>query len=349
MFRTVVGTFLFITSLLGADQNQTAPRPHKTPLEIQAELNQAEHDFQHALTLFNPWYSGPIVAGSSTMMPPGMFNLQPYIYGVDNYGFYNSESDPVHNRHPLWQLQFQPVIQVGILSWMDISTAPTMTSNFKNGQSYTGLADIPLVLGFSLLKQGVWVPGIKFTINETFPIGKYQHLSVKKEGTDSTGGGSWVTSFTLRFGKVLFWWTRHPLNTRLYLGYNIPKSVRVRSLNTYGGGYGTEGKVRPGNSFTADLGLEWSLTQRWALATDVIYTCQARTKFNGNPGIDPATGKPASVGSGSSYSFQLAPGIEYNWSDSLAAIGGIWFTPYGRNSGEFINYNFSVTWTYPSN
>ena len=130
------------------------------------------------------------------------------------------------------------------------------------------------------------------------------------------------------------------------LQYNVPSTVRVEGLNAYGGGYGTKGKVRPGNNFVADLGLEWSLTQNWALATDVFYQTSARTKFNGDPGIDPSTGKTATVGGGSSYTFQLSPSIEYNWSDSLAAIGGIWFSPYGRNSGNFITYTFSIYYAF---
>ncbi len=347
MIKTVLSSFLLITSVFATDQNESPPHRHKSPQEIQTQLDQAEQNFEHALTLFIPWYSGPIVAGSPSMIPPGTMNLQPYVYAIDNYSSFNSHSDSVHSPHPLWQLQLQPVLQTGITSWMDFATAGTLTSNFKNGQSYTGVTDMPIIFGFKLLEQGVWAPGIKATVGETLPIGKYQHLSVKKEGTDSTGGGSWATNFSLRIGKVLFWWTRHPLNTRLYLGYSIPKSVHVRGLNSYGGGYGTKGKVRPGNSFTADLGLEWSLTQRWVLATDAIYTVSARTKFNGYAGIDPTTGELASVGSGSSYSFQLAPAIEYNWNSSLAAIAGIWFTPYGRNSGKFVNYTFSITWTYP--
>ena len=343
MRRTILTSLLLLTSLF-ADDNLPPP---KSAEEVQVELDQAERDFQHALTLFNPWYSGPIVAGSPSMVPPLSISLQPYFYAIDNYGVFNSNSEAKHTSPPLWEFQLQPVTQTGLTSWMDIAIAPTLTTNVRSDHSHTGLTDFPLILGFKFLEQGVWIPAIKFTVGETLPIGKYQHLSPAKEGTDITGGGSWVTTFSLRLGKVLFWWTRHPLNTRLYLGYSIPTTVHVKGLNAYGGGDGTRGKVRPGNSFTVDFALEWSLTQRWALATDAIYTATARTKFNGNAGIDPATGMPASVGSGSSYSFQLAPAIEYNWSESLAAIAGIWFTPYGRNSGRFINYNFSVSWSYP--
>jgi len=339
--------FFLITSLF-ADEN-ISPAPVKSAQEVQQELNTAEADFRHALTLFNPWYSGPVVAGSPSMVPPKTISLQPYFYAIDNYGFFNSKHEARHTPHPLWQFQLQPVTQTGITDWMDIALSPTVTYNVRNenGHTYAGTTDLPLILGFNLLSQGIWVPAIKFTVGESFPIGKYQHLSVEKAGTDSTGSGSWMTTFSLRIGKLLFWWTRHPFNTRLYLGYTIPTTVHVRSLNTYGGGYGTDGKVRPGNNFTADLGLEWSLTQRWVLATDVIYSVSGRTKFVGDPGVDPSSGAAASVGSGSSYSFQLAPAIEYNWNDSLSMIGGIWFTPYGRNSGRFINYNISVSWTYP--
>lgn len=346
MPKWVLG-ILIITSCIFADDPETyLPQQHKSPEEIQEELDKAEKDFQDALKLFNPWYTGPIIAGGPSMVPPGMMNIQPYVYVVDNYASFNADGKSVHDSHPLWQFQVQPEVATGITSWMDIATGPMLTSNFRNEQSYTGQADLPIILGFKILKQGVWVPGIKVSVNESVPIGKYQHLSIKKLGTDATGSGSWVTTFTFRIGKLLFWWTRHPLNTRLFLGYSIPSTVRIRGLSSYGGGFGTRGKVRPGNRFVADLGLEWSLTQRWAIATDVLFATRARTKFNGNPGINPFTGLPAGVGGGSSYTFQLAPAIEYNWSPTLSAIGGVWFTPFGRNSGNFLIYVFSVSWLF---
>ena len=56
---------------------------HKTPQQIQQELNQAEKDFQRAKEMFVPWYTGPLVTPSASMMPPGPIN--PVLKKIDSY------------------------------------------------------------------------------------------------------------------------------------------------------------------------------------------------------------------------------------------------------------------------
>ena len=46
-------------------------QPIKSPEEIQAELDQAEAQFRKAEKMFNPWYTGPLIASSASMVPPG--------------------------------------------------------------------------------------------------------------------------------------------------------------------------------------------------------------------------------------------------------------------------------------
>jgi hypothetical protein len=229
---------------------------------------------------------------------------------------------------------------------MDIAAIPQFFSNNEHSNWSTGFGDMLVQLGFKICSEGPIRPKMKFAINETFPTGNYQHLNPAKGGIDSTGGGSYVTGISFRMSKLLFITTPHPLATRVVLTYNIPSTVHVHGYNSYGGGVGTSGKVRPGNSFNADLGLELSLTQRWVVATDIVYQTSNVNKFHGKAGVDPATGLPAIVGSGSSDFLQIAPGLEYNWNDSLGVIGGVWFTVYGRNTANFINYVLSVCYTF---
>ena len=63
---------------------------HKSPQQIQKELDDAESQFKKSKEMFNPWYTGPLLTPSPTMIPPGYGNFQPYVFVTDNYASYNS-------------------------------------------------------------------------------------------------------------------------------------------------------------------------------------------------------------------------------------------------------------------
>jgi len=327
--------FLFPLLLLAQD---------KSPQEIQEELNHAEAQFEHAKELFNPWYAGPLITGSASMMPPGMANIQPYIFVTDTYAVFNEDRHSVDipdiiNANPLC------VIQTGITSWMDTILTVQGDENWQGHRQSGGLGDTTLQLGLKILKQGLWIPAMKIYLNETFPSGRYQNFSSGKAAVSSTGAGAYTTSFSLNTSKILFWDTLHPTSLRLSLNYYIPTSVHVRGFNAYGGGFGTSGTVHPGQTFKLSFGTEISLTQRWVIANDLVYQTSGRTTFTGNLGVD-STGAPAVVGNGSNDSLSLAPALEYNFTPQLGALAGVWFTVYGRNSSNFISGIFTVTYTF---
>jgi len=342
-------TFALPALLFAQTYAPQKPAPQKIPPEqIEAELADAEAQYQHALTLFNPWYTGPLITPSATMVPPGDGMWQPYIYFTDNYGAFNNEREWVDapNR---FILQAQPLIlQIGVTDSVDTTLIGGAVARWQQSQFAGGIQDIVAQIGFLVQKQGLYVPKAKFSIGQSFPVGKYQNLNPNKLGLDGIGAGAWRTTFTLTFGKVLFWATDHPMNTRLSFGYTVPTSVHVRNFNSYGGGYGTHGRVHPGNSFNADLGLEISINQPWVAALDIVYNCTNSTSFNGNPGTTTRGGTtPASIGGGYSDQLSLAPAIEYNFSDSMGILWGAWFTVYGRNAANFVSGIFSWYWEFP--
>jgi hypothetical protein len=315
----------------------------KSPQEIQEELNQDEALFKEAQEMFNPWYTGPLLTGGAHMMPPGSANIQPYIFVTDTYGLWDSERDSV-NISDKWTLNPQFVIQTGITNWLDILLAVQGTVNWQKNQCSGGYGDTYLSIGFPILEEGLYRPAIKVTVSETFPTGRYQNLQPKKLGLDSSGAGSYQTGFGIRISKLFFWSYKHPMNLRASYTYTIPSDVHVKGFNTYGGGHGTRGKVKPGNSSQADVAFEYSFTQRWVFATDVVYTWANKTTFAGKRGtID---GSPASVGGGSNDQLSLAPAIEYNWNANLGILGGAWFDVYGRNTSKFVSGILSVTYTF---
>lgn len=319
---------------------------HMTPEQIEEQLDEAEAEFERAKQMFNPWYTGPLITPSASMMPPANGNIQPYIFIADNYAQFNEDRQSISLPDNLIQLNTSVVIQTGITDTVDFLVVPAALVNWQNDQTGGGFQDLSATIGFLINKQTPYTPQVKFTIAQSFPTGKYQNLSFNGLNLNSTGAGAYSTQFGLVFGKLFFWTTQHPLNTRLFLGYKVSTSVHVENFNTYGGGFRTRGTVRPGNNFAADLGLEVSLSQRWVFATDIVYTATNLTKFSGNPGVT-AAGTPASVGGGYSDNLSIAPAIEYNWSDSAGFIGGAYFSVYGRNSLNFAQAVLSVTYSFP--
>ncbi len=317
-----------------------------SPEEIEMQLTEAEEKFNHALDLFNPWYTGPLITPSASMMPPGFVMMQPYIYFTDYYSTFNEDRESVSSPNR-FQLLAQPlIIQTGITSSVDTTLIMSAVGNWRQGHSGGGFKDIFANLGFKISSEGLYYPKAKFTVAQSFPTGRYKNLNKNGLGLDATGAGAWQTTFTLAFGKLFLWNTLHPLNTRVAFGYTVPTSIHVTNFNAYGGGFGTHGTVHPGNSFSADLGLELSINQPWVIALDVVYNCTNRTTFSGYPGVT-ASGAPASVGGGFNDQLSLAPAVEYNFNANMGILWGVWFTVYGRSAPNFVSGIFSWYWVFP--
>lgn len=339
----------FLPLILFAQAVPNPPRQRVTPEEIQAQLTEAEAQYEHALELFNPWYTGPLITPSATMVPPGYGMVQPYLYFTDRYGVFDEDRNWV-NAPNRFTIQVQPVIlQVGVTKSVDATISLSALGRWQQGKFSGGYQDMGLAMGFMIQEQGLYVPKAKFTVSQSLPTGKYKNLNPDDLGLDATGAGAWQTTFTLAFGKLLFWNTLHPFNTRLALQYSIPTPIKVTNFNAYGGGYGTKGTVHPGQGFSADLGLEVSINQPWVVALDVVYNCTNRTTFSGYPGrvAQSSTSALASVTSGFSDQLSLAPAVEYNFNENMGMLWGAWFTVYGRNASNFVSGIFSWYWMFP--
>jgi len=330
------------------DTKDNAPESTPSTAAIEKELVDAEKEFSDAKKMFNPWYTGPLLAPSATLIDPGSYNIQPYLFVTWDYGKYQ-QSGKMERTPTLFQLYPQIPFQFGITKWVDGIITLKAQYNKENGRSFFDLADLPISLGFPILTQGPYAPAILFSIQEVFPTGKYQKLNPTKNGIDATGAGAYTTNFYLNFGKVVWWWwLAHPMQFRLSLEYSIPSDVSVKGFNAYGGGYDTNGKVHPGQTFSADFGYEFSITQTWALALDIVYNYSFKTTFDGYLGrvaIDQDSAL-ASVGGPYNDQLSLAPAVEYNWNENLGLIVGAWFTVWGRNSTAFASGVFSVTYSF---
>jgi hypothetical protein len=71
---------------------------------------------------YDPWYTGSLLSTSGKTVPPGKFNLQPYLYVLSNYGIYNSSFKLKNSRNTL-ALSTELYIQAGLNRFLDCQLA----------------------------------------------------------------------------------------------------------------------------------------------------------------------------------------------------------------------------------
>ncbi|MBS0624878.1 MAG: hypothetical protein JSS32_02370 [Verrucomicrobia bacterium] len=340
-------TFMRIWTFLCLLPLALIAQEHKSPQEIQQNLDSAEAQLARAEKMFNPYYTGPLLTPSCAMIPPGKIMIQPYVFIADNYASFNKQRESHSLPSNLVSLVLQPIIfQIGVTPTVDVTIQYAGVLNWQNSAFGGGLTDLQTTAGFLIFREKPYIPQFKFTITETYPTGKYKNLSPNGLQLNATGGGAYSTEFGLGFSKVLLWSSQHPLRIRAYGGYVVSTPAHIKNFNSYGGGYHAKGTVHPGHVVKLDFGFEWSFTQRWVLAGDIVYKATNRTKFNGNPGTL-ASGTPSAVGGGYKDNLSLAPAIEYNWNDHMGFVGGAWFSVYGRSSLNFVQAVLSVYMVLP--
>ena len=295
-----------------------------------------------------PWFTGPLLASSGTVVPVGHINFEPYLFYFDSSQRYGSDWKTVSNPR-LIQVTFQPFFWVGLTKWADLQITPAF--NWKHteaGPSYWTLGDWSAKFEFQLYRASFphknWVPNIKFGIQEIFPTGKYQKLNPQKLSSDVGGTGSYTTNLQLSFSRFCLLQNQHWLQLRLNLNYALSAPVDVSGYNAYGVAHGSKGKANPGDVGLFDFAMEYSLTKNWALTCDFVGKFQKRSHFSNlsnvtERGLLPINGAPHSI------QFSIAPALEYNWSQQMGVIAGAWMTVAGLNSTKFysgviaFNYN----------
>jgi hypothetical protein len=285
----------------------------------------------------NPWFTGPLLAPSAHTIPPKHVNFEPYVFFLTNTGVYNKHGK-IESQPHFHSLISQNPIQIGLTPWLDVQVTPQLFYQFTKGVRSTQPGDLPICLDFQILNETGWSlkPAIKLSLKGVIPFGKFENLSPDKLGTDGVGTGSTLPTVALTFSRLFPLPNSHFFAPRLSFSYTFPLSVYVKGLNVYGGAEDTAGRVYPGNIFTADLGMEYNVTQNIALAMDLYYLYRNKTTFSGNPGLAGMMNAP------SSEQLSLAPAIEYNWNINVGIIAGAWFSVMGRNAGRFAGSAIAV-------
>ena len=286
-----------------------------------------------------PWFTGPLLTPSPHVIPLGHFNFEPYLFVNNDVGFYNNSWHIQRAAQTTSSINFQYMAQFGIVSWVDMTVIPQFYYNYHGDKGSWGFGDLLVGIDIQLVEghHRRHIPTVKFTLNELFPTGKYQHLGEELGGINATGGGSFATNFQLSLGTHWYFTDWYILSTRSSLGVTFYTQTSVRGHNAYGGDIRTDGTVYPGTQFPLYLAFEFSFTRHIALALDIVNTVTLPTRFKGYS--DTPVGN-----TNFSYVLSFAPAFEFNFNENVGFIFGVWVSAIGTNTNSFINYVMALNW-----
>lgn len=284
------------------------------------------------------WFTGTLLSPEGHTLPAGITQVEPYIFASDGAGVYGH----VWNRwmHASNVRSINPVVKIGhgITNWFDFNVVFQGEINHNKATSIRR-ADIFLEVGFQLFndRKTSWIPDVKIFFTQSFPFGSYRNLNPEKNRTDQSGSGSYETTAALALQKLFHTGGPHFFKLHVSAGFTRCNKLHVRGFNAYGGGYGTSGTVHPGHKFTGVVGFEYSITRSVALATDFVGFYASKPSFGGNRGLT-SSGSQAPFFKNASYELSMAPALEYNFSEYIGMIGGVWFPLYNRTSENYFSF-----------
>ncbi len=287
-----------------------------------------------------PWFTGPIFTTTGHNLKKGQTNLEVYNFDINTPGRYNGSGKV--NSTPLFQtVLISPFFSHGYTEWLDVQVNLPYVFNQVDGKSYNRLADTSIGFGFQLVEQNKahWLPDIRFYLQETIPTGKFDQLNPALAGADATGVGGYRTLFAFNIEHLIEIYNSHYLRSRLNLSRLTSSSVEVRGLNVFGGTDNTRDVLNPGDQDIVGLAFEYTLTQNWVAVMEGYFIEGQAIRFNG---ILNDTNSGSNFLADEFYEYALIPAIEYNFSEKLGVIGGVWFPVAGKNTTYFTTYVLAI-------
>jgi hypothetical protein len=316
--------WLFVAVLLlGVEAANGTPTPeNQGPADAPVESSDRRQSRDDA------WWTGPLLAASPGTLTPGHFLIEPYLFDAIPQGHYDNGGtrQPVPHANNFGS---QSYILYGLTDEVGVGVIPRFGFNnpsVGHDSSGVGVGDLTLQAQYGLthFEEGGWIPTTAFVIQETLPTGKYDRLGNRP--ADGLGEGTYSTTLAL-YSQYFFWMPNgRILRTRLDVSYSISGSASVHDVSVYGTDEGFQGRARPGNIALVNAAWEYSLTQKWVLALDLLYEHDLNTHVYGG------TPTPVQLNSGPGHTWSLAPALEYNFNSRVGVIVGAKLTTSGRNA-----------------
>lgn len=331
----------------------------------------------------DPWFTGPLFQNHPVTMPLGQGFFGFSSNDISNRGFFDTNGDAISSPRTSMD-SYALDFAYGLSENTDYRVNILYIRNLVSGSSYSNLGDTTMHFGYQLFRQknSRWLPDLRLTIEEIFPIGRWDHLNQADHGADSTGAGSFQTALGIRLRKMIPLPYEHFLVLHGRFAFNHPSPVPISGFSIYGGSQTTNGTLTLGNSALIDLALEYNFTKNWGGIFESAIITQSASDFSGElSDIGPAGVIPkfifasgpgksiasriirskknshiiynnlmpsklnlgnAYIGNGNTLSLNLSPEIEYNFSDSFGIVGGPYFNIMGKNMPIFMSASVSI-------
>lgn len=266
------------------------------------------------------WWTGPALANSAETLPPGHMLVEPYVYDAmsprrDAFG---SRAYVLYGVTDDFTLGFIPIV-----GYNRVSGGPN--------SSGIRLGDQILQAQYRLIRyhEGSWAPTVSLRLQQTLPTGRYDRLGSRP----ANGMGSGAYGTTLAVDMQTYFWMPNGriLRMRLNVSGAVAGHADVDGVSVYGTSPSFHGRAHPGDNFSVDTSLEYSLTTRWVLAMDVLYSHNGSTHVTGIEGLA-ALPLPVRADSGSSDTVGYAPAVEYSWTPNIGVLLGVRVLAGGHNT-----------------
>ena len=258
-------------------------------------------------------WTGPMLASNAETLPKGRGYTEPYFFDVITGG----------NHYP----GSSGFYQYGLAEGFTVGLQPNFQLGTKSPNRDLSLGDFKLLSQLRLTRftPEKRIPSVAIVLQEAVPTGKHDRLGPKEDGH---GSGSFATELGVNVQHYFLLKNDRLLRARINVLKSFPHGADVHDRSVYGTGPGFRGHAEPGSKTTFIAAVEYSLTNEWVLAFDIIRESTGKTKlkgrYNGGPLIEQTFP--------SSHHIGFAPAIEYNWSDTTGVLFGVWINPKGHNS-----------------
>ena len=262
------------------------------------------------------WWTGPLFAASANTLPKGHLLVEPYLFDLRS-----GSAD---------RLGTSLFVVYGLAQGVAIGfVEPYDLGSLRRGArlSTSGLGDPTTQLQFRLNRPAPYssAPMVAVLLQQTIPLSRFDHLT----GSAATahGNGEWTTHAAVYLQSFLWLRNGRILRMRLDLSHSFSASAKLEGASVYGTPAGFNGTVRTGPAWDADGSLEYSLSQRWVVALDVILRRGAADRVRGV-----AANEEVRYSNAAATSVAMAPAVEFSWSSRFGIVAGVRFQARGRET-----------------
>ena len=290
-----------------------------------------------AIVQDDAWWTGPMLANSAETLPQGHVLIEPYLYNImaEHSNSYGSRT----------------YMNYGLVDRLTVGIIPIFGYNqVDHGLNSAGVlvGDFTVQAQYRLTKfhEGSWMPTIAIQLQQSFPTGKYDQLGNRP--SNGIGSGAYATDLGINAQTYFRLPNRRLLRLRLNVSETFSSHVDVNGVSVYGTGQDFRGTVKPGNATFVDTSVEYSLTQRWVLALDAIYSRSRNTSMSGMDYLSTPSGLPVPsrvhANGGASEAFGYAPAVEYSWTANLGVLLGVRVIAGGHNTERTVTPAIAINY-----